>query len=67
MEGKEGYVIFRSLFTLFVAELLLKLNRLSEAEALYKELLALNTENLSYHKGLQKALQIGKSAHFNKF
>lgn len=58
LEKTESSVVDKFAWKEKKAELLLKLNRLSEAEALYKELLALNTENLSYHKGLQKALQI---------
>lgn len=44
------------------ARLFLKLGRQADAEAAYRGLIAINTENYRYHAGLQAALQLPAAA-----
>ena len=44
------------------ARLFLKLGRQADAEAAYRRLIAINTENYRYHEGLQAALQLPAAA-----
>lgn len=44
------------------ARLFLKLGRQADAEAAYRGLIAINTENYRYHEGLQAALQLPAAA-----
>jgi hypothetical protein len=56
LKEKRGFTL-NNLITL-EAEFLIKLNRLTEAEKQYKELMHINPENRKYHLGLQQSLKL---------
>ncbi|EKX40411.1 hypothetical protein GUITHDRAFT_158303 [Guillardia theta CCMP2712] len=55
LEKSEPLIVDKQSFREKRAELLLKLGRLEDAEAMYRELLSINSDNYQYHKGLLEA------------
>jgi len=52
---------------MFTADILLRLNRHSEAEEVYRHLLGITIDNYSYHAGLRAALGIAPTKRYLRY